>query len=209
MVNFGYNQSDIDGQLPDAEKALAAVVKAVKCRSLPLLAERTLWMIKLGQAVPENDDRLRRAMVNEMGNTNKSTREDLEAMIINLEWVPAVAKHYREEPKPDSENTHHHRMIHQPEGRPFSASASDKVCRGNRLAGFWWTAILGIYGRCSALPGATRPVIGRPIQLGLSSIISNLWAYISGKWKGTKKAFSACFVCLLSANYCRYNPVIS
>ena len=45
--------------------------------------------------------------------------------------------------------------------------------------------------------GEMGPVIGWPILLGLSLIISNIWAYLNKEWKGAKKAFVWLLVGLL------------
>ena len=42
----------------------------------------------------------------------------------------------------------------------------------------------------AALLGDIGPVIGWPILLGLSLIISNFWAYRAGEWKNAKKPFN-------------------
>ncbi|WP_020533155.1 L-rhamnose/proton symporter RhaT [Flexithrix dorotheae] len=57
------------------------------------------------------------------------------------------------------------------------------------IAGLFWFAALGIYGQGSALMGEMGPIIGWPILLGLSLIISNFWGYRSGEWKDAKKPF--------------------
>lgn len=143
-MNFGYSQLYIDGELidaedgaktnvvcpatgevvaevakagrADAEKALLAAEKGFKYWSKLSLAERTEWMLKLRQAVLENDDLLRQAMIHEMGKTYEGAWEDVEAVVNGLEWYPAAMKNYREEQIPDYENTHTHKMIQQPAG---------------------------------------------------------------------------------------------
>jgi L-rhamnose-H+ transport protein len=65
------------------------------------------------------------------------------------------------------------------------------------IAGLCWFAALGIYGQGSALLGEIGPVIGWPILLGLSLIISNIWAYSAGEWKGASKAFRLLLLGLL------------
>ena len=65
------------------------------------------------------------------------------------------------------------------------------------IAGLCWFAALGIYGQGSALLGEIGPVIGWPILLGLSLIISNIWAYSAGEWKGANKAFRLLLLGLL------------
>ena len=58
------------------------------------------------------------------------------------------------------------------------------------IAGFCWFAALGVYGQGAALLGEIGPVIGWPILLGLSLIISNFWAYRAGEWKNAKGPFN-------------------
>ncbi|MEM6766955.1 MAG: L-rhamnose/proton symporter RhaT [Bacteroidota bacterium] len=71
----------------------------------------------------------------------------------------------------------------------FGAPQSSKAYRWAIIAGLCWFAALGIYGQGSALMGVIGPIIGWPMLLGLSLIISNIWAYSSGEWKGAKQAF--------------------
>ncbi len=71
----------------------------------------------------------------------------------------------------------------------FKAINATKAYRWAIIAGICWFAALGIYGQGSALMGEIGPVIGWPILLGLSLIVSNIWAYRSGEWKGAKKPF--------------------
>ncbi|MQY77707.1 MAG: rhamnose/proton symporter RhaT [Bacteroidetes bacterium] len=71
----------------------------------------------------------------------------------------------------------------------FGVSQSGKAYLWAIVAGLCWFAALGIYGQGSALLGEIGPVIGWPILLGLSLIISNIWAYGSGEWKGAVKPF--------------------
>lgn len=71
----------------------------------------------------------------------------------------------------------------------FSVPKSGKPYKWSIIAGLCWFAALGVYGQGSALLGEIGPVIGWPILLALSLIISNIWAYGSGEWKGAGKAF--------------------
>ncbi len=71
----------------------------------------------------------------------------------------------------------------------FKVPHSAKAYRWSIIAGLCWFAALGIYGQGSALMGEIGPVIGWPILLGLSLIISNIWGYRSGEWKGAKQPF--------------------
>ena len=100
----------------DALLALEAAQKGFQYWSALSLAERTEWMSKLRQAVLEKEDLLRKAMVYEMGKTYDSAWEDIEGVLNGLEWYPNAMKHLRDEQIPDYENTHRHKMVHQPAG---------------------------------------------------------------------------------------------
>lgn len=71
----------------------------------------------------------------------------------------------------------------------FGVANSGKAFMWAIVAGLCWFAALGVYGQGSALLGEIGPVIGWPILLGLSLIVSNTWAYFAGEWKGAGKAF--------------------
>lgn len=71
----------------------------------------------------------------------------------------------------------------------FSTPNSGKAYTWAIIAGLCWFAALGIYGQGSALMGEMGPIVGWPILLGLSLIISNIWAYASGEWKNAKRPF--------------------
>jgi L-rhamnose-H+ transport protein len=71
----------------------------------------------------------------------------------------------------------------------FKVAGSAKAYRWSIVAGLCWFAALGVYGQGSALLGEIGPVIGWPMLLGLSLIVSNAWAYFDGEWKGAKSAF--------------------
>lgn len=71
----------------------------------------------------------------------------------------------------------------------FSVANSGKAYLWSVVAGLCWFAALGVYGQGSAMMGEIGPVIGWPMLLGLSLIVSNIWAYCSGEWKGATKPF--------------------
>lgn len=72
----------------------------------------------------------------------------------------------------------------------FTVPASRKAYMWSVIAGLFWFAALGVYGQGSALMGEIGPVIGWPMLLGLSLIVSNAWAYFNKEWTGARKAFS-------------------
>lgn len=74
--------------------------------------------------------------------------------------------------------------------KTFSLDKSLNAYKWAIVAGFCWFAALGVYGQGAALLGEIGPVIGWPILLGLSLIISNFWAYKAGEWKNAKAPFN-------------------
>ena len=72
----------------------------------------------------------------------------------------------------------------------FSLKNSLNAYKWSLIAGFFWFAALGVYGQGAALLGEIGPVIGWPILLGLSLIISNYWAYNAGEWDNAQKPFN-------------------
>lgn len=143
-MNFGYHKLYIGGQLrdaisgerhtvicpandeptaeiawagaQDAQLALVEAQKGFAYWSQLSLAQRTEWMLKLRSAVLDKEHELRAAMVYEMGKTYASAWEDIEGVINGLEWYPTAMKNRRDEQIPDYENTHTHKMVHQPAG---------------------------------------------------------------------------------------------
>ena len=79
----------------------------------------------------------------------------------------------------------------------FSFKNSLNAYKWSLIAGFCWFAALGVYGQGAALLGEIGPVIGWPILLGLSLIISNYWAYNSGEWDNAQKPFNKLLIGLL------------
>lgn len=81
--------------------------------------------------------------------------------------------------------------------RSFREVNSFKAYRWSVIAGLCWFAALGVYGQGAALLGDIGPIIGWPILLGLSLIISNYWAYRAGEWRNAKKPFNLLLVGLV------------
>ncbi|WP_281612824.1 L-rhamnose/proton symporter RhaT [Flammeovirga sp. SubArs3] len=71
----------------------------------------------------------------------------------------------------------------------FSTPNSTKAYTWAVIAGLFWFAALGVYGQGAALMGTLGPVIGWPMMLGLSLIISNFWGYREGEWKNAEQPF--------------------
>ena len=100
----------------DALLALDEAQKGFEYWSALSLVERTEWMLKLRTAVLDKEELLRKGMIYEMGKTYAGAWEDIEALTNGLEWYPNAMKNLREEQIPDYENTHTHKMVHQPVG---------------------------------------------------------------------------------------------
>ena len=81
--------------------------------------------------------------------------------------------------------------------KTFSLKNAKNAYKWSFIAGFCWFAALGVYGQGASLLGEIGPVIGWPILLGLSLIISNYWAYRAGEWKNASKPFNRLLVGLL------------
>ncbi len=71
----------------------------------------------------------------------------------------------------------------------FKVEKSGKAYGWAILASLFWFGALGIYGQGATLMGDMGSVVGWPILLGVSLIISNLWAYMNKEWKGASKPF--------------------
>ena len=81
--------------------------------------------------------------------------------------------------------------------KTFSFKNAKNAYKWSFIAGFCWFTALGFYGQGAALLGEIGPVIGWPILLGLSLIISNYWAYRAGEWKNANKPFNKLLLGLL------------
>lgn len=67
--------------------------------------------------------------------------------------------------------------------RGFAAPGAGKAYGWAVLTGLLWFGALGIYGQGAALLGRIGPVIGWPMLLGLSLIISNALGFATGEWQ--------------------------
>ena len=72
----------------------------------------------------------------------------------------------------------------------FKVEKSGKAYGWAILASLFWFGALGIYGQGATLMGDMGSVVGWPILLGVSLIVSNLWAYLNNEWKGASKPFA-------------------
>lgn len=84
----------------------------------------------------------------------------------------------------------------------FRVSGSKKSYMWAIIAGLCWFAALGLYGQGAALLNEVSNsnlgnIVGWPMLLGLSLIISNYWAYKSGEWKSAKGPFKTLMIGLM------------
>ena len=66
----------------------------------------------------------------------------------------------------------------------FKAVGISRALKWSIIAGLLWFAALGTYGQGVALMGEIGTMICWPMMLGLSLIVSNAFAVITGEWKG-------------------------
>ncbi|QBG49257.1 rhamnose/proton symporter RhaT [Verrucomicrobia bacterium S94] len=71
----------------------------------------------------------------------------------------------------------------------FKSPGMFKALKWSVIAGLLWFAALGTYGQGVALMGKIGTMICWPVMLGLSLIVSNIAAIITGEWKGMKGPF--------------------
>ena len=76
----------------------------------------------------------------------------------------------------------------------FTVKNSKRAYGWAILSGLCWFAALGIYGQGAALMGNLGNIIGWPMLLGLSLIISNFWAYKAGEWKNASRPFKTLLI---------------
>ncbi len=71
-----------------------------------------------------------------------------------------------------------------------------------KVTGLLWFLPLGLSGIVASSIGEMGNVITWPVMLALSLVFGNIWGYVSGEWRGTKKSFvimSAAAVVLIVA----------
>lgn len=72
----------------------------------------------------------------------------------------------------------------------FATAGSGKAYLWSIIAGLLWFGALGVYGQGATLMGEMGPVIGWPILLGVSLIVSNIWAYLNKEWQNAARPFA-------------------
>ncbi|MFR9546557.1 MAG: L-rhamnose/proton symporter RhaT [Rikenellaceae bacterium] len=59
-----------------------------------------------------------------------------------------------------------------------------------KITGLLWFLPLGLSGIVASSIGELGNVITWPVMLALSLVFGNIWGYVSGEWKGTKRSFT-------------------
>ncbi len=59
-----------------------------------------------------------------------------------------------------------------------------------KLTGLLWFLPLGLSGIVASSIGELGNVITWPVMLALSLVFGNIWGYVSGEWRGTKRSFT-------------------
>ena len=101
----------------DSENALKAAQIGFKNWSKLKLDQRKKWMDKFKEAVINNEEILRKAIMYEMGKTYEGSKEDIDSLINSLDFYPhAMKNHFSDSIIEDKENTHNHTLKNYPIG---------------------------------------------------------------------------------------------
>ena len=101
----------------DSENALKAAQIGFKNWSKLKLDQRKKWMDKFKEAVINNEEILRKAIIYEMGKTYEGSKEDIDSLINSLDFYPdAMKNHFSDSIIEDKENTHNHTLKNYPVG---------------------------------------------------------------------------------------------
>jgi succinate-semialdehyde dehydrogenase/glutarate-semialdehyde dehydrogenase len=102
--------------LEDVEKALNAARDAAAGWAATSVAERQSWMLKLRDAVIENEEMLRGLIHQEMGKPWGGTQEDFDLLERALKFYSEEIARVHDETLRDLDGTHDHRIVHEPVG---------------------------------------------------------------------------------------------
>ncbi|MDE0589103.1 NAD-dependent succinate-semialdehyde dehydrogenase [Halocynthiibacter sp. C4] len=102
--------------LSDVNKALNAAQDAAEGWAATSVAERQQWMLKLRDAVIENEEMLRDLIHQEMGKPWGGTQEDFDLLERALQYYSEEIARVHDETLCDREGTHDHRIVHEPAG---------------------------------------------------------------------------------------------
>jgi succinate-semialdehyde dehydrogenase/glutarate-semialdehyde dehydrogenase len=102
--------------MADAQRALDAAQDAFPTWSRTSITERQEWMLKLRDAVIENEEHLRDCMYHEMGKPWGSTKEDFDSLKNSLQFYAEEIARVHDIALADRAGTHSHRLVHEPTG---------------------------------------------------------------------------------------------
>jgi succinate-semialdehyde dehydrogenase/glutarate-semialdehyde dehydrogenase len=102
--------------LEDVEKALNAARDAAAGWAATSVAERQSWMLKLRDAVIENEEMLRGLIHQEMGKPWGGTQEDFDLLERALKFYSEEIARVHDETLRDLDGTHDHCIVHEPVG---------------------------------------------------------------------------------------------
>ncbi len=102
--------------LNDVQKALEAAKAAAPGWAATPIAERQAWMMKLRDAVIENEEMLRECIHYELGKPWGGTQEDFDLLERSLKFYSEEIQRFHDETLVDREGTHEHRIVYEPVG---------------------------------------------------------------------------------------------
>lgn len=100
----------------DVQRALEAAQAAAPDWAATPIAKRQEWMLKLRDAVIENEDMLRECIHQEMGKPWGGTQEDFDLLERSLKFYAEEIQRVHDETLADREGTHEHRIVYEPAG---------------------------------------------------------------------------------------------
>lgn len=137
--------------MADADRALEAARDAFSVWSCTSIAERQAWMLKLRQAVIDNEGHLRECIHYEMGKPWASTQEDVDSLKNSLQFYAEEIARIHDTSLADRAGTHAHRLVHEPVGVALAFLA-------------WNFPLLNLAFKIGPAMAAGCPIIIRPSE---------------------------------------------
>lgn len=135
--------------LDDVAKALKSAQAAAPGWAATSVAERQRWMLKLRDAVIENEEMLRDCIHQEMGKPWGGTQEDFDLLERSLKFYAEEIQRVHDETLRDLDGTHEHRIVYEPVGVAVAYLA-------------WNFPLLNLAYKIAPAMAAGCPVIIRP-----------------------------------------------
>ncbi|ASJ75809.1 aldehyde dehydrogenase family protein [Granulosicoccus antarcticus] len=137
--------------MADADRALAAARDAFASWSSTSIAERQGWMLKLRQAVIDNEEHLRECIHYEMGKPWAGTQEDVDSLKNSLQFYAEEIARVHDTSIADRAGTHTHRLVHESAGVALAFLA-------------WNFPLLNLAFKIGPAMAAGCPIIIRPSE---------------------------------------------